>query len=64
MLQCKRIVSNVLTRIASFGSLKNIGSQDMTMVKTNGSIRTTWLRGAYYFVSFMGRYACGRPEKN
>lgn len=34
----------------------------MTTVKSNGSIRTTWLCGAYYTVSFMGRYACGRPE--
>jgi hypothetical protein len=34
----------------------------MTMVKNNGSIRTAWLRGTFYLVSFMGRYACGRPE--
>ena len=29
---------------------------------SNGSIRTTSLRGYFYFVSFTGRYACGRPE--
>ena len=27
-----------------------------------GSIHTISLRGRYYFVSFTGRYACGRPE--
>ena len=31
----------------------------MTTVKNNGSIRTTWFGGTLYFVSFMGRYACG-----
>lgn len=40
----------------------SIGSFDMTTVKNNGSIRTTWFGGTLYFVSFMGRYACGRPE--
>lgn len=34
----------------------------MTPAKTNGSIRTTWFRGRFYFVSFTGRFACGRPE--
>jgi len=27
-----------------------------------GSIRTIWFRGRNYFVSFTGRFACGRPE--
>lgn len=34
----------------------------MTTGQSNGSIRTTSLRGLYYYVSFTGRYACGRPE--
>jgi hypothetical protein len=34
----------------------------MTTSTSNGSIRTTSLRGFFYFVSFTGRYACGRPE--
>ncbi|MEA3058367.1 MAG: hypothetical protein QOF34_1182 [Sphingomonadales bacterium] len=34
----------------------------MTTSKSNGSVRTTSLRGYYYLVSFTGRYACGRPE--
>jgi hypothetical protein len=34
----------------------------MTTGKSNGSIRTTSLRGTYYFVWFTGRYAYGRPE--
>jgi hypothetical protein len=34
----------------------------MTTSKSNGSIRTTSLRGYLYFVSFTGRYAYGRPE--
>jgi hypothetical protein len=34
----------------------------MTTRKSNGSIRTTSLRGYLYFVSFTGRYAYGRPE--
>lgn len=34
----------------------------MTTSKSNGSIRTTSLRGYFYFVSFTGRYAYGRPE--
>lgn len=29
-----------------------------------GWIRTTSLRGYFYFVSFTGRYACGRPENS
>jgi hypothetical protein len=34
----------------------------MTTSKSNGSIRTTSLRGYPYSVSFTGRYAYGRPE--
>ena len=34
----------------------------MTTAKRNGSIRTTSLRGRFFFVSFTGRYAYGRPE--
>ncbi len=34
----------------------------MTTGQSNGRIRATWLRGIFYFVSFTGRYACGRPE--
>jgi hypothetical protein len=34
----------------------------MTTGQSNGSIRTTSLRGRFFFVSFTGRYACGRPE--
>lgn len=34
----------------------------MTTGQSNGSIRTTPLSGRFYFVSFTGRYACGRPE--
>jgi len=34
----------------------------MTTGQSNGSIRTTSLRGFRYFVSFTGRFACGRPE--
>lgn len=34
----------------------------MTTAANTGSIRTSWFRGRYYFVSFMGRFACGRPE--
>jgi len=34
----------------------------MTTAQSNGSIHTTSLRGWFYFVSFTGRYACGRPE--
>jgi hypothetical protein len=34
----------------------------MTTGQSNGSIRTTSLRGRHFFVWFTGRYACGRPE--
>ena len=34
----------------------------MNTGQSNGSIRTTSLRGRFYFVSFTGRYVCGRPE--
>jgi hypothetical protein len=34
----------------------------MSTGQRNGSIRTTLFRGWLYFVSFTGRYACGRPE--
>jgi hypothetical protein len=34
----------------------------MTTGQSNGSICTTSLRGRFFFVSFTGRYACGRPE--
>jgi len=34
----------------------------MTTSQRTGSIRTTSLRGRFFFVSFTGRYACGRPE--
>lgn len=34
----------------------------MTTSLSNGSNRTTSLRGYLYFVSFTGRYAYGRPE--
>ncbi len=34
----------------------------MTTAQSNGSIYTTSLRGCFFFVSFTGRYACGRPE--
>ncbi len=33
----------------------------MTTSTSNGSIRTTSLRG-FFYVSFTGRYAYGRPE--
>ena len=34
----------------------------MTTAKIIGSNLTTWFRGRYYYVSFTGRFACGRPE--
>lgn len=34
----------------------------MTTVESNGWIRTNSFRGRLFFVSFTGRYACGRPE--
>jgi len=34
----------------------------MTMATDIGAVRTNGVRGRYYFVSFTGRYACGRPE--
>ncbi len=52
----------ILTDTIAFVSLKGQRSYIMTTARNNRPIRTSLLRGPYYFVSFMGRYACGRPE--
>lgn len=51
-----------LTWRPTFVSLKGSRSIIMTTSKSNGSIRTTSLRGYLFFVWFTGRYAYGRPE--
>jgi hypothetical protein len=56
------IVSHIDIQRGLRQPLRTERSHEMTSRQSSESIRTTAIRGWLHFVSFTGRYACGRPE--